>query len=81
VLPVAAHRWVLTDNTFWHARWDPIDYFINPIDYFVDFIDYFVVYVDCSLNTSITSTTIGYIVFFGFIDFCCQDARREPDHF
>src|SRR6185437_10338527 len=23
VLPVAAHRWVSTDNTFWHARWDP----------------------------------------------------------
>ena len=22
VLPVATHRWVLTDNTFWHARWD-----------------------------------------------------------
>ena len=23
VLPVAARRWVSTDNTFWHARWDP----------------------------------------------------------
>ena len=22
VLPVATRRWVLTDNTFWHARWD-----------------------------------------------------------
>src|SRR6185312_14993091 len=22
VLPVASHRWVSTDNTFWHARWD-----------------------------------------------------------
>ena len=22
VLPVAARRWVLTDNTFWHAQWD-----------------------------------------------------------
>src|SRR6185312_7143543 len=22
VLPVAARRWVSTDNTFWHARWD-----------------------------------------------------------
>jgi hypothetical protein len=35
-LPVAARRWVLTDNTFWHAQWDIIDY----IDYFVDYIDY-----------------------------------------
>jgi hypothetical protein len=23
VLPVNARRWVLSDNTFWHARWDP----------------------------------------------------------
>ena len=22
VLPVATRRWVLTDNTFWHTRWD-----------------------------------------------------------
>jgi hypothetical protein len=22
VLPVNARRWVLADNTFWHARWD-----------------------------------------------------------
>ena len=22
VLPVATRRWVLTDNTFWHAQWD-----------------------------------------------------------
>ena len=22
VLPVTTHRWVSTDNTFWHARWD-----------------------------------------------------------
>jgi hypothetical protein len=35
VLPVAARRWVLTDNTFWHARWDHIDYFIDNIDYFL----------------------------------------------
>jgi hypothetical protein len=47
VLPVAARRWVSTDNTFWHARWDQhsiIDYFIdyiNIIDYFIDYIDYF----------------------------------------
>jgi hypothetical protein len=34
VLPVAARRWVLTDNTFWHAWWDLID-FINYIDYFL----------------------------------------------
>jgi hypothetical protein len=43
VLPVAARRWVLTDNTFWHAQWDLIDYFINfnhCIDYCVDYIDY-----------------------------------------
>jgi hypothetical protein len=40
VLPVAARRWVLTDNTFWHARWDYIDYFIDIIDYFIDLIDY-----------------------------------------
>jgi hypothetical protein len=37
VLPVAARRWVLTDNIFWHAQWDIIDY----IDYFIDYIDYF----------------------------------------
>jgi hypothetical protein len=23
VLPVNAYRWVLADNTIWHARWDP----------------------------------------------------------
>ena len=23
MLPVAARRWVSTDNTFWHTRWDP----------------------------------------------------------
>jgi hypothetical protein len=47
VLPVAARRWVLTDNTFWHAQWDLIDYFIDLIDYFIDYIDYstdFIVY-------------------------------------
>jgi hypothetical protein len=33
----------LTDNTFWHARWDIIDYFIDVIDS----IDYFAVYIDC----------------------------------
>jgi hypothetical protein len=37
VLPVAARWWVLTDNTFWHAQWDLIDY----IGYFIDYIDYF----------------------------------------
>jgi hypothetical protein len=37
VLPVAARRWVLTDNTFWHTRWDLIDI----IDYFFDYINYF----------------------------------------
>ena len=26
VLHVATRRWVLTDNTFWHAWWDP-----NPV--------------------------------------------------
>jgi hypothetical protein len=43
MLPVAARWWVLTDNTFWHARWDPndfIDYFVVHIDFFVDYIDY-----------------------------------------
>jgi hypothetical protein len=42
VLPVAARRWVLTNNTFWHAQWDHINYFIdftNYIDYCVDYID------------------------------------------
>jgi hypothetical protein len=38
VLPVATRRWVLTDNTFWHARWDLID--VISIDYFIDYIDY-----------------------------------------
>jgi hypothetical protein len=37
VLPVAARRWVLTDNTFWHTQWDLIDYFID----FINYIDYF----------------------------------------
>src|SRR6185312_9020104 len=23
VLPIATRRWVSTDNTFWHAQWDP----------------------------------------------------------
>jgi hypothetical protein len=23
VLPINARRWVLADNTFWHAQWDP----------------------------------------------------------
>jgi hypothetical protein len=45
-LPVAARRWVLTDNTFWHARWDHIDYFIDIIDYFVVHIDFFVDYIN-----------------------------------
>jgi hypothetical protein len=26
VLPVDTRRWVLADNTFWHARWDPVTY-------------------------------------------------------
>jgi hypothetical protein len=43
VLPVATRWWVLTDNTFWHARWDIIDYFI-------DFIDYFIVHIDCLVD-------------------------------
>jgi hypothetical protein len=54
VLPVAARRWVSTDNTFWHARWDFIDYFIDYfidftyyIDYCVDYIDYSSDYFDC----------------------------------
>jgi hypothetical protein len=41
VLPVTARRWVLTDNTFWHAQWDLIDYFIDYIDYSINFIVYF----------------------------------------
>jgi hypothetical protein len=39
VLRVAARRWVLTDNTFWHTQWDLID-IIDIID-FIDYIDYF----------------------------------------
>jgi hypothetical protein len=35
VLPVAARRWVLTENTFWHAQWDLFDYFIDYMDYFL----------------------------------------------
>jgi hypothetical protein len=49
VLPVAARRWVLTDNTFWHAQWDHNNYFIDftdYIDYCVDYIDYFSDYFD-----------------------------------
>jgi hypothetical protein len=42
VLPVAARGWVLTDNTFRHAQWDLVDYFIDYIDYFIDYIDYFI---------------------------------------
>jgi hypothetical protein len=54
VLPVAARRWVLTDNTFWHAQWDHNNYFIDftdYIDYCVDYIDYFsdyFDYIDCN---------------------------------
>jgi cellulose synthase/poly-beta-1,6-N-acetylglucosamine synthase-like glycosyltransferase len=64
VLPVAARRWVLTDNTFWHARWDLIDY----INYFIDYIYYFIDYIDYFLrlhrlqptasSSSATSTSI-----------------------
>jgi hypothetical protein len=39
-LAIARH-WVLTDNTFWHAQWDLINYFIDYIDYFIEYIDYF----------------------------------------
>jgi hypothetical protein len=57
VLPVAARRWVLTDNTFWHTQWD---HFINYINYFIDYIDYFIVYFDY----------IDYfIVYFDYIDY------------
>jgi hypothetical protein len=35
MLPVAARRWVLTDNTFRHAQWNLFDYFIDYIDYFL----------------------------------------------
>jgi hypothetical protein len=27
-----------------------------------------------------TSTTIDCIIFFGYLDFRCQDAEREPDY-
>jgi hypothetical protein len=64
VLPVVARRWVLTDNTFWHAQWDLIDYFIDYIDYF--------------LQLHQLQPTAFF--FFGYIDFCCQDAEREPDY-
>jgi hypothetical protein len=30
------------------------------------------------VTTSITSTAVDYIIFFGFINFHCQDAEREP---
>jgi hypothetical protein len=36
VLPVVARWWAFTDNTFWRAQWDLIDY----IDYFMDYIVY-----------------------------------------
>jgi hypothetical protein len=75
VLPVAARRWVLTDNTFWHAQWDLIDI----IDYFIDYIDYFLRLH--RLLPSTISTTIGCIILFSFIDFHCQDVEREPDYF
>jgi hypothetical protein len=39
VLPVAARRRVLTDNTFWHARWDFfIDFVIIIGIFFIDFV-------------------------------------------
>jgi hypothetical protein len=66
----------LTDNTFWHAQWDHISYFVDftdYIDYCVDYIDYFsdyFDYIDCN----------RLHIFFGFIDFHCQDAEREPDY-
>jgi hypothetical protein len=41
VLPVAARRWVLTDNTFWHTQWDHIDY---SIDYSINYINFFINY-------------------------------------
>jgi hypothetical protein len=62
-LPVAARRRVLTDNTFWHVRWDHINYFIDFTDYinycvdhinyfidFTDYIDYCVDYIDYFSN-------------------------------
>jgi hypothetical protein len=68
VLPVAARRWVSTDNTFWHAQWDLIDYFID----FTDYIDYCIDYINySSIYTSTASITIDCIIFFGFIDFRC----------
>jgi hypothetical protein len=89
VLPVAARWWVSIDNTFWHARWDIIDiidYLIDIIDYLIDIIDYLIDYIDYFLRLhrllpSTPSTTIGCIIFFGFINFRCQDAERELDYF
>jgi hypothetical protein len=77
VLPVAARRWVLTDDTFWHAWWDLIDYFIdftNYIDYCVDYISYSSNYFDY-----IDYNWLHHLL--RLIDFRCQDAGREPDYF
>jgi hypothetical protein len=57
VLPIAARRWVLTDNTFWHAQWDFIDY----IDYFIDYIDYFLQLHRLHLTASSSSATSTFI--------------------
>jgi hypothetical protein len=39
VLSVVARRWVLTDNTFWHARWDHLlDFIIIITIIFIDFV-------------------------------------------
>jgi hypothetical protein len=53
VLPIAARWWVLTDNTFWYARWDIFDYFIDCIDY----IDYFLRLHRLQSTTSSSSAT------------------------
>jgi hypothetical protein len=47
MLPVAARRWVLTDNTFWHAQWD-----------FIDYIDYFLRLQLTASSSSATSTSV-----------------------
>jgi hypothetical protein len=68
VLPVVARRCVLTDNTFWHARWDHIDDRIDVSTTSTTFYRY-VDYIGCFIDYS------DYIIFFGFTDFHRQDAE------
>jgi hypothetical protein len=59
---VVARRWVLTDNTFWHARWNLIDYFIDYIGYIINYIDYFLRLHQLQPTASSSSATSTSVV-------------------